>query len=248
MELVPMRIAHSRNRPRRNAFAYDVCYFAIPVAQWTRGTRSCFFSIDRPNLFSLQSRDYGDSARPPSQWIAETFAAHGIATDQAHIVLLTLPRLMGYAFNPVSFWLCFDEGLRAVLCEVNNTFGERHCYLCSHDDHRPIRDGEPLVVRKAFHVSPFLDVAGSYRFGFACDGARIAIRIDLVDEEGVLLATSMRGDAVPMTPGALLRAAISYPLQTLKLVARIYHQALRLRLKGVRRHHKPPPPAEFVSR
>ena len=84
---------------------------------------------------------------------------------------MTMPRMLGYVFNPVSFWFCRDRSgaLRAVLCEVNNTFGESHCYLVHHDDLRPIEPDAWLDGRKAFHVSPFLPVEGGYRFRFRLD-------------------------------------------------------------------------------
>jgi uncharacterized protein len=250
MQRVPTLVAHARTRPRRNAFHYKLCYFAIPVREWTAGTRQTFFSIDRPNLFSLHSKDYGDGVTPPANWVGGILAAQGLSEANGEIVLLTLPRLLGYAFNPVSFWFCFDreKQLRAVLVEVNNTFGERHCYLCFHETHEPIAKAARLVVRKVFHVSPFMEVKGSYRFRFEYDAGRIGVQIDLVDEEGVILATSMSGRAQDMTAAGLLKTALGYPLQTLKVVALIHYQAVKLFLKGVRNYRKPEPPEVFISR
>jgi len=250
MQRVPTLVAHARTRPRRNAFHYKLCYFAIPVSEWFKGTRGAFFSIDRFNLFSLRSRDYGDGAAPPREWIAGLLHEQGLSEADGEIVLLTLPRLLGYAFNPVSFWFCFDHSrqLRAVLAEVNNTFGERHCYLCFHETHEPITKAARLVVRKMFHVSPFMEVKGSYRFRFDYDPERIGVQIDLLDEEGVILATSMRGRPQAITTLGLLKTALGYPLQTIKVVVLIHYQAVKLFLKGVRNYRKPEPPEAFVSR
>jgi uncharacterized protein len=250
MQLVPTLVAHARTRPRRNTFRYKLCYFAIPLRDWTKGTRGLFLSIDKPNLFSLRSRDYGDGATPPAKWMGGLLAAHGLSEAQDEIVLLTLPRLLGYAFNPVSFWFCLDRNrqLRAVLTEVNNTFGERHCYLCFHETHQPITRASHLVVRKIFHVSPFMEVKGSYRFRFDYDADRIGVQIDLIDEDGVILATSMIGRPKSVTAQGLLQTAILYPLQTLKVVALIHYQAVKLFLKGVRNYRKPEPPEAFISR
>jgi uncharacterized protein len=247
---VPTRVAHARTRPKRNAFHYKLCYFAIPVGEWTRGTRAAFFSIDRPNLFSLRSRDYGDGKTRPADWIRGLLNAQGLIEADGEIVLLTLPRLLGYAFNPVSFWFCSDRDgrLRAVLAEVNNTFGERHCYLCFHENREPIEKSARLVMRKVFHVSPFMEVKGSYRFRFDYAADRIGVQIDLLDEEGVILATSMSGHPLPLTAVGLLKTAFGYPLQTVKVVALIHYQALKLFLKGVRNYRKPAPPEMFVSR
>jgi uncharacterized protein len=250
MQRVPTLVAHARTRPRRNAFHYKLCYFAIPVREWTRGTQQTFFSIDRPNLFSLRSKDYGDGITPPADWIGGILASHGLSEVDGEIVLLTLPRLLGYAFNPVSFWFCLDREnrLRAVLAEVNNTFGERHCYLCFHETHEPITKAARLVMRKVFHVSPFMEIKGSYRFRFEYEAGRIGVQIDLVDEEGVILATSMGGRAQAMTAAGLLKTALGFPMQTLKVVALIHYQAVKLFLKGVRNYRKPEPPEMFVSR
>ena len=99
---------------------------------------------------------------------------------------MTMPRLFGYVFNPVSFWFCRDRDgrLRAVLCEVNNTFGEHHCYLVHHDDRRPIEADAWLDGRKAFHVSPFLPVEGSYRFRFRLDAERAHVDVNYHDDAG----------------------------------------------------------------
>jgi DUF1365 family protein len=250
VQRVPTLVAHARTRPRRNAFHYRLCYFAVPVSEWTKGTRGLFFSVDQPNLFSLRSQDYGDGDTPPAKWIAGILAAHGLSEADGEIVLLTLPRLLGYAFNPVSFWFCFDreKRLRAVLSEVNNTFGERHCYLCFEETHEPITKAARLVMRKVFHVSPFMEVKGSYRFRFDYDAERIGVQIDLIDEEGVILATSMSGKPRDITALGLLKTALAYPLQTLKVVALIHWQAVKLFVKGVRNYRKPEPPEAFVSR
>lgn len=246
---VPTHVAHARTRPKRNAFHYKLCYFAIPVREWTRGTRGMFFSIDRPNLFSLWNKDYGDGHAHPAEWIDGLLKEQGLVEADGEIVLLTLPRLLGYAFNPVSFWFCSDrEGhLRAVLAEVNNTFGERHCYLCFHETHEPIDKSARLVMRKVFHVSPFMEVKGSYRFRFDYGADRVGVQIDLLDDDGVILATSMSGKPEALTAPGLLKTAFGYPLQTLKVIALIHYQALKLFLKGVRNYRKPAPPEAFVS-
>lgn len=249
MQIVPMRVAHSRTRPRRNAFRYAVCYFAIPLREMTAGRKRALFSIDRANLFSLRTRDYGDGRTPPQLWVRRTLDGFGLAEADGEITLLTLPRILGYAFNPVSFWFCRDRdgALRAVLTEVNNTFGERHCYLCVHGDHRAIACEDQLEVRKVFHVSPFLEVKGEYRFHFACDAQRIAVHIDLHDEDGLKLSTAMGGRPRPLTDGGLLKILLGFPLQSLKVIVLIHYQAAKLYLKGVRPYRKPAPPAAAIT-
>ena len=140
------------------------------------------------------NRDYGMPGEAPAVHIRNILNDHGLGLADGEVRLMTLPRVLGYGFNPVSFWLCHDRdgGLRAVVAEVNNTFGERHSYLCRHDDHRAIGAGDRIRARKAFHVSPFMAVEGQYVFRFALDRTHAAIAIDLEDGEGLLLRTCRR--------------------------------------------------------
>ena len=158
--------------------------------------------------------------------------------------------MLGYVFNPVSFWLCHDRAgaLRAVLAEVSNTFGEHHNYLVAHDDARPIAAGDWLSARKVFHVSPFFPVSGEYRFRFADRPERCAFRIDYEDGQGNSLVTSVSGAAQVANTAALLRAFFRYPWMTLGVMLRIHYHALRLWLKRVPFFAKPIPPAEDTTR
>lgn len=242
-------IFHARHRPRRNAFRYNAVYVALPVSKLRRGGLSALFSIDRPNLFGLRTSDYGDRGAPPESWIKSVLADWTLTEADGEIVLVTMPRVFGFVFNPVSFWLCFDRSnrLRAVLAEVNNTFGERHCYLCFHDDHRPIAPQDDLHTRKVFHVSPFIDVKGEYHFRFSAAPDRIAIAIDLFDDDGLLLSTTIGGSLRPLTTWRLLRALLINPVLPFKVVGLIHYQALKLWIKRTRLFHKPAPPAVAIS-
>jgi DUF1365 family protein len=157
--------------------------------------------------------------------------------------------MLGYTFKPVSFWYCHDEAgrLRAIVVEVNNTFGERHCYLLDSP-----RYGQTLQARKVFHVSPFCNVEGSYQFRFmrtSREGVeRTVARIDYDDEAGPLLKTSVAGALEPISTANMRRALWSYPAMTLGVMARIHWQALRLWLKRVPFFHKPVPPERFLTR
>lgn len=186
---------------------------------------------------------------PPVAWIRDILARSNISEADGEIVLVTIPRVLGFVFNPVSFWLCFDVAsrLRAVVAEVNNTFGERHFYVCRHDDHRPITPQDQLTNHKIFHVSPFMKVEGHYRFTFAWSEGALGVRIDLHDETGLILTTSVAGKRQAVTSGRLALAFFANPLVMFKVLGLIHYQAARLFLKGVASFRKPAPPASSVS-
>ncbi len=222
-------------------------YLVVPLSEFNNRRRG-LLSINGRNLFSLRTRDYGDGCSA-QDWIDDVLRTWNIAEADGEITLVTMPRIFGFAFNPVNFWLCKDRdgGLRAVLAEVNNTFGERHCYLCFHKDRRAITPQDTLTAQKIFHVSPFLESKGDYAFRFSTDEDRLTILIDLSDESGPLLRTSLAGPLVPATSRRLLRALLANPLLPFKAIALIHYQAVKLFLKGVRHVHKPAPPANAIS-
>jgi DUF1365 family protein len=244
------QVMHRRLRPAANRFAYRVFFLGVPLSRM-ESIENRWCSLNRANLFSLRYADHGaQDGSHPLPWIRGLLAEAGVRGADGEIWLQTFPRVLGYVFNPVSFWYCEarDGSLRAILCEVNNTFGERHRYLLAHEDGRAIRRGETLTATKVFHVSPFNPVSGGYRFRFEPPGERSLARIDYHDADGDVLHTSISGRAAPYTTGALLRAFFAYPWMTVGVFARIHWQALRLWWKRVPFFSKPLPPAEQVTR
>lgn len=251
------QVGHRRLRPVANAFSYHAYYLRLPLrALADGGFDSRLFSRNRFNLLSFYDSDHGDGATPLLEWIAALLRAEGIDDADGEVWLQTMPRVLGHVFNPVSFWFCHSASgaLRAVLCDVHNTFGERHCYLL--DDGFEIDDGAELRARKVFHVSPFNPVAGDYRFRFTrvmqADGEGFAERtsasIDYSDADGAILQTSISGLARVLDGASVRRAFFSYPLQSFGVVARIHYQALRLFLKRLPFYSKPVPPQQKVTR
>ena len=247
--LLTTQVMHARQRPKANRFNYRVYYFCLSPSNWPLLKKTGLVSLESFNLFSLRARDHGRS-KSPEDWIRQLLAEHNITAADGEIVLMTMPRILGYAFNPVSFWFCLDKHgrLRAVLADVSNTFGERHAYLLYHDDQRPIKRDDQLTSKKIFHVSPFIEVTGSYVFRFVYGPEAIGVWIDHYDNEGLLLVTSVTGKRRELNRAALLRCFFGYPLVTLKVILLIHYQALRLFFKGMRYHRKPAPPTMEVSR
>lgn len=253
------QVMHRRLRPTGHQFVYPVYFFLLSLKS-IEAAGNRLFSINRFNFFSFHFADHGarDGSHPLA-WIGEMLASNGIVAD-GEISLQCFPRVLGFVFNPVSFWYCHNSAgdLVAVLAEVNNTFGERHNYLLAHQDGRPIADGEMIERQKVFHVSPFMAVSGYYRFRFFAkrqsnhvsdtDANWRMACIDHGDTAGDLLHTALSGTAVPLGSASLLRAFFGYPLLTLGVVVRIHWQALRLWLKRVPFFTKPEPPLEETTR
>ncbi len=263
-QLAVGEVRHARHRPRANAFVYPVYFLRLPMRRLDAalaGQR--LLSRNRFNLLSFHDADHGDprDAKPLVGWLLGLLGGEGIDDVDGEIWLHTFPRVLGYAFKPVSFWFCErrDGTLRAIVCEINNTFGERHCYLLAHRDGRSIAAGELLTATKVFHVSPFCPVAGRYRFRFLEAHARSVARIEYDDADDdaddgrleatrPLLSTSLSGTLRPVSDRALLVAFLRVPLFSFGVVARIHWQAVRLWWKRSPFFSRPPPPAAEVSR
>jgi DUF1365 family protein len=239
-------VRHTRLRPARNAFTYPTFFLFLPMRQM-RAEGSGALARNRAALLSFHDADHGDGRADALEWLDETLRAEGITNADGEVWLHCYPRVLGHTFKPVSFWYCHrtDGTLRAIVVEVNNTFGERHCYLLD----APAW-GRALEARKVFHVSPFCTVQGHYRFQFllAPERMRTVARIDYDDGGGTLLQTSVSGTLAPATAAALRAALWRHPLLTLGLVARIHWQALRLWGKRVHFIRKPAPPQAFLTR
>ncbi len=250
IQLLDARIFHERLRPRKNRFSYNALYCLLPLDALAQASRKGLFAINRAAPFSVRASDYGRPGVAPATYIRQLLEDWQLAEADGEVRLMTLPRVLGYGFNPVSFWLCHDreKRLRAVLAEVNNTFGERHSYFCFHDDHRVIGPGDTMISRKLFHVSPFMKVEGRYTFRFAATNERIAITIDLENDEGLMLRTAVGGRPQAMTAGSLLSVLARNPLYPFKVIGLIHYQAVKLFLKGIRHFNKPAPPDTSVSR
>jgi uncharacterized protein len=244
------RVYHCRLRPVRHAFAYPVFLVRMPLSAMAGASRG-LFSVDRWNLLSLRSADHGPrDGSPLEPWARDLFAREGIRGVDGEIILETFPRVLGYVFNPISIFYGHDRAgsLKAVLCEVSNTFGEHHNYLLQAPGGRAIASREWLEAGKVFHVSPFCEIVGHYRFRFAGDERSRFAQIDYHDEGGKLLITTIDGHAEPLTAGSAAKAFLSFPFLTAGVLARIHWQALKLWLKRVPWFSKPEPPIQETTR
>lgn len=203
------------------------------------------FSRNRANLFSFRDGDHLPADAPAGaslRGLAEGhLAAAGLAPDGGAIRLLSLPRILGYAFNPLSVWFCHrrDGRLAAILYEVRNTFRQRHTYVI------PVDAGEGPVRQscdKVFYVSPFLDMDLRYAFRVEPPGERVAVAVDVTRGGERVLAASFAGARRPLADAALLRTFLGHPLLSFAVPLGIHWEALKLWAKGVGLHARPAPP------
>ncbi|MDO3443983.1 DUF1365 domain-containing protein [Agrobacterium sp. V1] len=248
--LFPGHVTHARFKPKTHKLDYRIYSLLLDLDELeTLDRKLRFFSVDRFNLFSFHRKDRGngDNTIGLRQQIETAMAAAGMAVDGGPIRLLTMPRLLGWAFNPLSVFFCHgrDMSLKAILWQVDNTFGQRHSYLI------PVEagTGTEIVQRcdKAFYVSPFMDMNLRYVFRVVPPGDRLKIVIETFDDEGAVLTARHLARRVELTDGALLKAFVTIPFLTLKVVVGIHWEALKIWLKGVRLRKRPLPPVEPIS-
>lgn len=238
---------HGRRGGPKNAFRYGIDYVLIDAEN--RQKAPGLFKRNKRGLLSLWDRDHGGMPKQGTgaAWVRDVLGAHSIDL-KGPILLLAQPRVLGHVFNPVSFWLChaLDGSLRVVVAEVSNTFGDRHSYICAHEDLRPITRDEVLTAKKIFHVSPFQPIRGDYTFRFDITEDQILIHIDYKEGEGGLIAT-LKGSRAPLTNRGILAACLRRPLGSRRVLALIHWQALKLWWKGARYRPRPEPPQTDVS-
>lgn len=242
-------VMHQRVRPRRHRLSYRVFFLFADLDELADlNGRLPLFSHNRLNLFSFFDKDHGSGDNGPlRRWVELQLAEAGIDLGGGAIRLLCFPRVLGYVFNPLTVYFCYrpNGDLAAILYEVSNTFGERHTYLV------PVEaDGAAVLSHrcdKEFYVSPFNAVEGGYSFRVEPPAESVSVVINQSDAEGPLLHAVLRAKRVPLTQAALLTAFVRYPLLTLKVIAGIHWEALRLWGKGLRLVDRPRPPARPVT-
>lgn len=226
-------VTHARLRPKRHSLAYKVFCLLLDLDELEAlSGRFSLLGIERAGVFSFRQSDHGDGRMPLKAWAAERLAEAGIGYDGGRVELLCYPRVLGFVFNPLSVYFCHrqDGRLAGILYEVHNTHGERHTYaLPAGGDERVVRH----AARKQFFVSPFMPMDCTYRFRISAPGDRVGISILEDDSEGLLLTASFSGRREELSRRALWRAFAGYPLMTLKVVAGIHWEALKLLAKGV---------------
>ena len=240
-------VTHQRFKPVSHSLSFRVFSFLLDLDRLDAlAANSRWFSRNRFNLFSFYDRDHGDrKGADIAGYIRATLREFDIEAD-GKIELLCYPRMLGYAFNPLSVYFCHDSAgkLTAILYEVRNTFGERHSYLF------PIKSVDDLrshETEKRLHVSPFNEMDLRYRFKIRPPADNISIVIDTNDDDGVVLNATFKGRRSKLSDRKLLGLWARCPLMTLKVIVGIHLEAIKLFAKGMRLRKGAPAPTYPVT-
>lgn len=240
-------VSHTRHVAPRRRFAYR---FWMLSADLDTMPATRLFRRNAAGLVSLHDADHGPrdgSALRP--WVEAELARAGLADAAARIRLLTIPRVLGYGFNPISFYFCHrrDGSLGGVIHEVRNTFGGLVAYCLPVEGERIRQD-----CTKRLHVSPFFDMQGDYRFAFRPPsfepGEEWSIGITHAGPDGRRMTAAMRLVAQPYTEAAMARLALSHALLPARVLGAIHWQAVQLWLRGAQFHPMPAPLADAIGR
>ena len=244
-------VEHERYQPVSHKFNYPIYFYGLDLDELDHlDQKLFFFGYNRLRPASIHDSDYLDE-RPGS--IKDKLLGILRKKDPSIIVssifMITSMRYLNYAFNPVSFYYCFDgnDQISAMVVEVNNTFGERHIYI-PEKKNRNSESGENMLysAKKAFHVSPFNNLEGEYEFSFPTPGHepgnKIDIRIDLIRENEKAFSAKLWGKPLELTSANLLKIMIRHPIVTHMTKPRIFMEAARLYFsKHLKYHDKPDP-------
>ena len=242
------KVFHKRHIPFEHAFTYRVFTVLVDLDELPELSKCLkWLSFNRFNLFSLYNKDHarrdGSEIRP---WIETAARAKNIDIEGGKIYMLTFPRVLGYVFNPITLYFCYnrDGALKAVLHQVKNTFGEQHGYLL------PVQNNEDIVKQecaKIFHVSPFIQMDCEYKFRFRAPEDTLDLSIHQFTADGKILTALWDGTRQKLSDRNLLKTLITHPFLTLKIIIGIHVEALHLWRKGAKYIPKPAPPDKEIT-
>lgn len=229
-----------RKKTVSHSFSYPLFNLLVPVYN-----EEALASLKNHFFISLSSKDYLDSKEGSLKKNVKEFLKSELNYSCDQVWLQTLPRTFGYVFNPVSFWYCYQgKNLDAVLCEVNNTFGDRHFYFINEIGKKSTAVHKAV---KSFHVSPFFALEGYYTFEFKEIENGNEVRIKLFDHSGLKLDTQIALSHSPLAQVTSFYFLKKYGWITLMVILRIHYQAFKLWKKGADFFKRPEPPKESIT-
>lgn len=245
-------VMHQRFKPVKHRFIYKVSSWLIDLEELERLDCLPGFSVNRFNLFSLYHRDHGDGSDTPLRTqIQHLLKEYCIDTGSGAIRLLCYPRILGYVFNPLSVFYCYNDAgdLKAILYEVSNTFNQRRSYLIP-VDYKQYPSSNNVIKQSAnkdFYVSPFMPMETDYQFQMLPPNSTVAVRIRQSDAEGALFDAGFTGERIAIDARSVIKTFLRHPLMTFKVMGGIHWEALSLWRKGMKLQPRPEHPTYRVS-
>ena len=241
-------VMHRRLQPRMHRFRYRAFWLLLDLDELNElSGRLRWFSHNRSNVFSLYDADHGDGTESPLRLQVERqLSDAGVDLAGGRIRLLCMPRTLGYCFNPISIFFCYraDGTLAAVVYQVHNTFGERHSYVIRVEDQSAALHQR---CQKLFYVSPFLEMDMRYDFRITGPDESIVVGISASSSAGPVLNAVLTGRRREFTDRNLMFVFLKSPAITIKVIAAIHWEAIRLWAKGIRLHRRPSPPVHTAT-
>ncbi len=243
-------VVHQRFEPSRHRLRYGLVQVLLDLDELPRlSERLRLFSHNRLNIFGFNDSDHGEGAGAPLRdRVEQVLSQAGLATRGGQIALLCIPRVFGYAFNPLSIYYCHNEfgALIAMIYEVNNTFGQCHTYLIPISGNAGGRIKQ--ICNKEFFVSPFMDMNMTYRFTISKPGSEIMTSVLGLNDVGKpILFASFSGLRREISDAALWKVLMTFPFWTVGVVAAIHWEALKLFIKGIGLRRRPAPPDQPIT-
>jgi uncharacterized protein len=238
--LIKGDIMHHRFFPKKNHFDYKSTYISFRLSQ-LEDLKTTLFSLNKFNLFGFYNSDYGNKNQENiKNWSNQILEENGIKNIK-DIILITHPRVLGYVFNPVSFWLCLNDKnqLIAVIAEVSNTCRQKHTYLCFKDNLSPIDSNEWLEAKKEFYVSPFMKIEGKYKFRFEYKSDSMNFYINYLVDNKIKLSTLLKCNFQEFNNKNLFLRFLKMPFFTFKTVILIHYQSAKLYFKSIEYYKYP---------
>ena len=227
-------VMHQRFLPKRHLLRYNLFSIFLDLDDLDSLDRRLWcLSIDRFNIISFNHKDYGDGSKNLKKYILDKIEKNNSSASVKKIYLITMPRILGYVFNPLNVYFCYDENnyVCDILYEVSNTFGERHEYVF-HIDSREQKNYSHSCG-KSFYVSPFLEMGLVYKFRIRSPNLSYSLIIDVFKEKNLTLRAYQRLKYYELTDWRLIKLFFAYPFMTLKIILAIHFEALLLWLKGI---------------
>ena len=226
-------VVHERVRPRHHRIRYGVFSMLLDLNDLAN-LSNChkLLAYNSKAFFSIRDEDHGDGSNI-KDWVESVLLDAGLSEANHQVMMLCYPRILGFVFNPLTVFFCYRQNgsLRAIIYEVHNTFRERHWYIL------PVTNNSANIIKqkckKELYVSPFVPMDCTYNFFIQPPGDRVRVVIREEDSEGLLLAAAFSGNYSPLNDLTLFKAALRYPLMTVKVIAGIHFEAIRLFFKGI---------------